>query len=143
MRPVRTETAVGSRELLQALGRASLTQYRLFAQRVPCRTGFQPVFHGQDAHATSPQRPFPGLCHPIQGGISGGIPLPRACFATPGFDLERRWRSGADVEAGEHTFVLTIDTPARMPVKSTVRIGDAVEGRAFVRDGQSMAYLWP
>jgi hypothetical protein len=49
----------------------------------------------------------------------------------------------ANIVKGENAFAVTIKTPPRRLVRSTIRIGDSVEGRVFRRDGQTMAYLWP
>lgn len=49
----------------------------------------------------------------------------------------------ADVATGENKFTVTIQTPAAKLVRSTVKIGNWIEGRVFHRDGQTMAYLWP
>lgn len=49
----------------------------------------------------------------------------------------------ADVKTGENKFSVTIKTRARNPVPSTIKVGDAIEGRVFERDGQTMAYFWP
>lgn len=48
-----------------------------------------------------------------------------------------------DVSPGENTFTLTVETPERVPRRTTVHIGDTIEGRVFERDGVKMAYLWP
>ena len=45
----------------------------------------------------------------------------------------------ADVVTGGNNFTVTIKTPARRLVPSTIRIGNSIEGRVFQRDGQR----WP
>lgn len=50
----------------------------------------------------------------------------------------------ADIAMGQNKFTVTIKTPARKPVRSTVKLaGGTIEGRVFERDSQLMAYLWP
>ena len=44
---------------------------------------------------------------------------------------------------GGNNFTVTIKTPARKLIPSTIKIGTSIEGRVFQRDGQTMAYLWP
>lgn len=48
-----------------------------------------------------------------------------------------------DVKQGENQFAVTIRTPRRQNVATTIQIADGVEGRVFRRDGELMAYLWP
>lgn len=48
-----------------------------------------------------------------------------------------------NVTPGRNEFAVRIATPARLPVASTLRIGELIEGRVFQRDGRWMAYLWP
>jgi hypothetical protein len=49
----------------------------------------------------------------------------------------------ADLKRGENKFTVTIKTPARKLIASTVKISDSIEGRVYERDGQTTAYLWP
>jgi len=49
----------------------------------------------------------------------------------------------ADVKTGENKFSVTLKTPARDLIPSTIHVGDAIEGRVLERDGQTMAYFWP
>jgi hypothetical protein len=49
----------------------------------------------------------------------------------------------AHIKEGGNTFTLRISTPERALRRTTVMLGDLVEGRVFQRDGQVIAYLWP
>lgn len=86
------------------------------------------------------------------------------------WDIPRRWRPGngwwsvsenarfvpvrapftetlngilvADVQEGENTFVVTVNSPARAAETTTVKVDELIEGRVYARDGQVTAYLW-